>query len=355
MSANSDFELPKSIGRYLAAVAKLYAREGKKRLEQIVVNAQVRVHEEWSYDSWDGGIYGHALYLVIPEQLFLAVAKQKTSIQEQIKKDLNTVHNVQNEFVAQVFLEMALTEDRDWRKESGLLVTGIRPVSPDSTKRVWQDDGFRLFLSHKSEVKKETADLASRLNSFGMSCFVAHKDIKPTKAWQDEIENALNTMEGFVALMTGGFHDSDWTDQEVGFALARGVPIIAVCLGLNPYGFIGKFQGLSCGWNDAATEITRLLINDPRMQEAYIMAVRNCSSFDMGNKLAELLPSIEAMDDGRLQRLVDAQNENGQARYSYGFNGSVPYKYGQGLIHHLHRLGKRRFRSTDEERIEPVG
>ena len=63
-----------------------------------------------------------------------------------------------------------------------------------------------------------------------MSCFVAHVDIHPTKEWQDEIESALSSMDGFVALLTDKFHESDWTDQEVGFALARGVPIIAVRL-----------------------------------------------------------------------------------------------------------------------------
>ena len=38
-------------------------------------------------------------------------------------------------------------------------------------------------------------------------------------------------MDAFVALMTEGFHASDSHDEEVGFALARGVPVIAVQLG----------------------------------------------------------------------------------------------------------------------------
>src|SRR5207244_4904937 len=137
-------------------------------------------------------------------------------------------------------------------------------VTPDATKRIWEDDGFRVFLSHKSDVKKETASLKERLRLFGISCFVAHEDIHPTKAWQDEIENALASMDGFVALMTENFHDSEWTDQEVGFAFARGVPMIAVRLGKNPYGFIGKFQGLSSTWLIAAEEIVRILIKNER-------------------------------------------------------------------------------------------
>jgi nucleoside 2-deoxyribosyltransferase len=82
----------------------------------------------------------------------------------------------------------------------------------------------------------EAAVLKSRLSVFSASCFVAQMDVRPTTEWQEEIENALATMHGFVALMTPDFHDSDRTDQEVGYALAQGVPMIAVRLGQDPLG-----------------------------------------------------------------------------------------------------------------------
>ena len=188
---NKNYQLPKNIERYLATLSKLYAQEGKRQLQEIIVNAQIRVCEEWSYDNWDGGTYGHALYLVVPESLFLNYVKQKDDIQNQIKKDLNKVHNIQNEFIEVVFLEMEVAEDHEWRKVSGLLLDGKRSVPPDATKRIWGDIGFRLFLSHKSEIKKEAAALKDGLRLFGISCFVAHEDIHPTKTWQDEIENVL--------------------------------------------------------------------------------------------------------------------------------------------------------------------
>ena len=188
MSTNDfQFDLPKNIERYLAALSKLYAQQGSKKEQEILVNSQVRVHEEWSYDNWDGGTYGHALYFVIPEALYLGAVKQKDTIQQQIKDDINKIHNFQNEFIAQVFLEMEAIEDHDWRKESGLLQSGKRFVLPEAEKRIWGDEGFRLFLSHKSDVKKESADLKERLHIFGVSSFVAHADIHPTKAWQDEL------------------------------------------------------------------------------------------------------------------------------------------------------------------------
>ena len=200
-----------------------------------------------------------------------------------------------------------------------------------------------MFLSHKSEVKKETAILKDALRLFGIAAFVAHEDIHPTKVWQDEIENALATMDGFVALMTEGFHDSNWTDQEVGFALARGVPIIAVRLGAVPYGFLGKFQALSSTWATAAEDIAKVLIKHDRMFSAYVQAVRDCTSFDDGNRLSRILSDIKTLNAQQIDELVSAYNENGEVRGSFGFSGTKPEYWGPGLVSFLNRLGTRQF------------
>lgn len=344
MRDDSHCELPKRLENYLGALSKLYAQEGNREFQEIIVNAQTRLHVGWDYDNWNGGTYGHALYLVLPDSLFIPTVKKRSEIQDQIRSDLNDIHNVQNESFSAVFLEMEATADHDWRQESGLKVTGTRIVSPASAKRVWSDTGFRLFLSHKSEVKKETAALKERLNLFGVSAFVAHNDIHPTKAWQDEIENALATMDAFAALMTKNFHESDWTDQEVGFALARGVPIIAVRLERNPYGFLGKFQALPSTWDAAAGDIVKLLVKHERMFSAYVKALHECPNFDTGNLLSTILPSIERLSAQQVDELVAAYNANSELRGSFGFSGTKPFTWGDGLVPHLHRLGPRRFK-----------
>lgn len=346
------FELPRNIERFLAALSKLYAQDGKRQLQELIVNAQTRVVEGWSIDNWQGGTYGHALYLVVPEALFLSVAKTRTAIQKQIREDLNNIHNVQNEFVEEVFLEIETEDNLDWRADSGLLLAPKRVISPSVTKRIWGEGGYRVFLGHKAEVKKQTAELKERLLLYGVSCFVAHADIRPTKAWQDEIESALSTMDAFVALMTANFHESDWTDQEVGFAIARGVPIISVKLGRDPYGFIGKFQALSCSWEKAPKELVGLLIKQDRMLNAYIRAVRSCSHFDDGNRLAAVLSDIDQLTDDQADALVSAYNENIEVNGSFGFNGSKPHLYGEGLFAHLKRLNGRKYKATPAGEIK---
>ena len=350
--SESKFELPRSLERYLAALSRLYAQKALRQKQEILVNSQVRIHEEWTYDNWDGGTCGHALYLVLPEAIYLRVVEQKYKLQNEIKTDINNIHDVRNEFIAEVFFEMEVLENQDWRKESGLLRSGERLVLPDTQKRIWGDEGFRVFLGHKNEVKKETAELKEHLKVFGVSGFVAHEDILPTKEWQNEIENALFSMEALVALMTEDFHESDWTDQEVGCAFGRGVPIIAIKLGRDPYGFIGKFQALSCNWDAADVEIVKILVKHDRMLNAYIKAVQNCRSFDQGNKLSEILPSIDKLSDEQASSLMSAFNENGQGRDSYGFNGQKPRFYGVGLASHLSRLTGRTYRFLGSGKIE---
>ncbi|MFA6290834.1 MAG: toll/interleukin-1 receptor domain-containing protein [Victivallales bacterium] len=333
-----DYELPKNIEHYLAALAKLYGKKGNSELQRIIVNSQVRVHEGWSSDNWNGGTYGHALYLSLPEILFLDLTDRKADIQAQINADINKIHNIHNEFIEEVFLKMEILEDQNWRKDSGLLVSNKTVVPPAAELRIWEKDCYRVFFSHKVQAKKQTAELKSKLRIYGASCFVAHENIHATQKWQDEIENALLTMDVLVALMTEDFHASDWTDQEVGYALGRGINVIPIKLGKVPYGFIGKFQALSCDWEGAETEIVKILIKDSKMKDAYIKAINDCSCFDTANKLAKILPYITSLSNQQVTNIVDAYNGNGQIRDSFGFNGENPRTYGPGLFSILKKI-----------------
>ena len=55
---------------------------------------------------------------------------------------------------------------------------------------------------------------------------------------------ALRSMHVMCALITPGFKESDYTDQEVGVALGREVPTILVkASDVRPYGLMGKHSG----------------------------------------------------------------------------------------------------------------
>ena len=66
--------------------------------------------------------------------------------------------------------------------------------------------------------------LGDALCAYGISPFVAHDTIVPMKTWQLEIEKGLETMEVMLAFLTDDFHQSTWTNQEIGYALGKSVP-----------------------------------------------------------------------------------------------------------------------------------
>ena len=47
----ANFELPKKIERCLASLSKFYGHDGKRQLQELLVNSQVRIHEKWSADT----------------------------------------------------------------------------------------------------------------------------------------------------------------------------------------------------------------------------------------------------------------------------------------------------------------
>ncbi|MBF0320330.1 MAG: toll/interleukin-1 receptor domain-containing protein [Nitrospirae bacterium] len=316
-NSSEQYELPHNIEKYLHALSKTYEHQNKKDLQTIIVNARITVHKKWSHDNWNGGTYGHAIYFSVPYGLYniLNIFNQKEKYQEQIKDDINKIHNIQNEFIEEVFLEIDIPQEDDWRRDSGQLIKDKRTVPIESQNRVWEENGYyRVFLSHQTEYRVEAAELKAKLSLFGITCFVAHEDIEPLKEWQIEIENALFSMDALIALMTSDFHDSKWTDQEVGVAFGREVPIISIKLGSDPYGFIGKFQALSCSIENVPKEIVKYLIKYEKMKDTYISSVSKCSSFKDADTLAELLPLIDSLSDIQISNLIKAFNENSQLR-----------------------------------------
>ena len=211
-----------------------------------------------------------------------------------------------------------------------------------------EDEVYLIFLSHKAEIKGHVQKLKEGLEVYGVEAFVAHSDIDPGTEWQEEILEALRDMDAFVPILTEGFRDSQWTDQEVGYALARDVPIIPLRVNMDPYGFIGRYQGLTCAWREAPQNIIMALMSDPKMVDSFIQAVAECDSLVNANRLAKVLQGIEELTERQTSRLLTAFEENEQISKSYGFNGMHPSKYGDGLAVLLSGLTDKPFRIRED-------
>lgn len=115
----------------------------------------------------------------------------------------------------------------------------------DASDLPWESGTFRLFISHTHEHRAVASGMRDLFAVWRIDAFVAHVDIEPTKRWEQVIEAALATCDAMTALITDDFITSRWCDQEVGYCLARTVPIVPVKLGADPHGFIAKFQAVT--------------------------------------------------------------------------------------------------------------
>jgi len=199
----------------------------------------------------------------------------------------------------------------------------------------WTPGHFRLFISHHNAESVQAGALRGGLRRFHIDAFVAHATIAPTVAWQDEIEDALLTCEGCVAILSTGFKGSDWCDQEVGVCFGRGVLVLAIDAGVSPYGFIGRYQAFNprrYESNEALCEgIFEQFRDHERSREALAAALvhrfEHSDSYAAARANLDRVKSApsEALTYPLLDRIERAHQNNRQvAEANYYFAHSVP-------------------------------
>jgi hypothetical protein len=203
--------------------------------------------------------------------------------------------------------------------------------SGDPGKSLWTRGLFRLFLSHTHAHKTKLSELKIALRLVSIDGFVAHEDIEPTKKWESEIERGLNSCDGLAAYLTPDFKESNWTDQEVGWCVGRGVPILPIQMGCDPYGFIGKYQAISGGGksaDDLAEEILGLLIKHadaaPRMASALVNRFVESPGYNAARENLKLIARIpkRAWAPDLIKAVEAACDENHELTADWGFGAS---------------------------------
>jgi hypothetical protein len=194
----------------------------------------------------------------------------------------------------------------------------------------WGKRGLRVFISHLAINKEFATQLKSALSDYGIAAFVAHEDIEPTREWQDEIERGLATCDALVVLLSPGFKESNWTDQEVGFCHGRRILIVSVRQGVDPYGFISRYQavrGSSRSAVEVASDLFRLFIRNPKTAaataESLVAAFEDSNSFADAKHRVNQLSNIVSWTPELLRRIDTAVRENDQVSHSWGVPGQV--------------------------------
>ncbi len=140
--------------------------------------------------------------------------------------------------------------------ELGIGIDNLVTIPP----KCWENTtSVRAFISHLAINSHNAVRIRDVLKQYNIEGFVAHKDVQPAKEWPSEILKALDTMDFFISLHTKDFSESAFAQQEVGFAIARNVPIIPIKFEENPKGFIDKTQAIIVGKNKAEAVVEDIL------------------------------------------------------------------------------------------------
>ena len=195
------------------------------------------------------------------------------------------------------------------------------------TRGIWGDNPVRVFISHRHE----DAAFASAVNEIlrerhGIDAFVAHQDIAPSAAWRATIRHALSTCHFLVSILHEKFHDSQWCDQEVGWALGRDIPVMPVRrqphVGQRFDGFMEEHQDLllAAKYGDGqyylAQQILESVVDDPRTKtiglSALVESFVHAGSYDRTRAMWVQIEKQPWLTADHLRRLEYAVQTNDQ-------------------------------------------
>ena len=280
-------------------------------LKKIVEHSEMELELNVDYDRYlERNL--HKLTLYVPFSVYLLIGTSSRKYENSIQDDINDVGNIPGEGIGCVSI---LVKD-----SPSFVVANVSEI--DET--MWES-GFRVFISHRVEDKVKATELKRQLAKCGITAFVAHEDIEPSKEWMTTIENALLSMDAFVAMVTEGYNDKFWTQQEVGFAYCmnkmKGVPFVSIRMGDDPKGFFGYVQAFSPQTDDYAESLCEKWINHPRMIDSRIIALKNSSCYTDSARYYELLKKTTNITEAQVKNLVSAFNENVSVNKCYKLNG----------------------------------
>lgn len=318
--------LTENIEDIVRTLAHILQEREQHLLVNILKNANIDIRET-NYDNWNGGTYGYTLDLQIPVDLYADIEDSVEKIEKELLAKLQSlIRSYEHEYLEKVIVAPKLMKSR---------AEAERSLEEDSINieqiKFWKQSYFRLFLSHISKSKLLASQIQKNMVQYAISVFVAHEDIEPTKEWQNEIELALSSMDALASLLTEGFSESKWCDQEVGVAIGRKVLVIPLRAGIDPYGFIGKYQGvagLNKNTEDLCANIFEILTKHDttkyKITNALVSKLCGAVSFAESKSTVGFLSYLkENITPKMAEKLLEAAKSNSQVYGSYGVVGKI--------------------------------
>ena len=88
---------------------------------------------------------------------------------------------------------------------------------------------YVFFVSHSTkDIKGKVGEVCYIFEKIQIKIFVADKDVPVGKPLPEEIKRAIEESELFIVFLTTNSVKSPWVNQEIGYALGKGIPVIPI-------------------------------------------------------------------------------------------------------------------------------
>lgn len=188
----------------------------------------------------------------------------------------------------------------------------------------WSNQYFKLFISHTSQNKSLATNLGDILSKFNISSFIAHNDVAPGEEWELAIKERLRSCDALLAILSSDFHQSNWTDHEIGFVLGQDKLVLSINNGTKPYGFLSRYQAISLAdksfpelCNDVYYTLNRNKLTRRRVAEVTVRKFTESSSFEEARRNMILVEKLDYWDDELSKIVLKGFDENDQLNKEY--------------------------------------
>jgi hypothetical protein len=330
----NEFDIEVNLNLYIKLLVDYLVKNGNKQLADLIKFSSIKIETDISYDNWNNGQYGHGLILEVSPEKYLECVDKKNKIEKNIAEILSKIYPHKDEWIDNVTIVPVKNNYQLLDIFEGN-ADNISNVTKDDEERIWGNLAkLKFFLSHRDTHKIMAMNIKNKLIYYNISTFVAHIDIEPSEEWIQEIKIALAIMDVFIAYLTDDFYHSLWTNQEIGIALALGVPIIFLKNGSTPQG-LTLLQAMSFRENTIDQDILRLLLKKKKTTkeikskiiDAIIFALNNADSWDSVDKISQLFEPIDSITVEQENEFIAVFNSNksfntciSQSRYDINGN-----------------------------------
>jgi hypothetical protein len=190
---------------------------------------------------------------------------------------------------------------------------------------------MQVFLSYREDEEgiEYASALREELAILGINAIMASRSIRPGAVWAQTILGHLEASSALLCIASRGYTDSAWCQQEIGWAIGRGIPALWIRYDNTEQsvGFLKDKQELTATNPVNEAEIARAvgawLVREQKTQEeargTFIRAFTGSSTYQQTWDIARVLATLESLTDDEWQQINKAAATNRQVREAHSY------------------------------------